>query len=287
MKDTTRTTLKILTFIIGLYYLLSGLYNIIGPTVVIIITAAILAFIITFLVFNRGLAYQKIALWKYQKGDIEGALANMKKAVSANPENAKIHESYASLLVNAGQYQEAALQIDEALSHTKKESDKNSMAITKSKILWKQGKVDEAIDSLTELIKTFENTNIYSTLGFLYVAKGDYEKAIDFNLKAKDFSSDDPVILDNLGASYYLSGDYDNAYKIYQEVMKLKPSFPEAFYNYAKVLEHRGDLDNALYMVRNALTLEFRETNSVSKKAVEEYLASLEAKERVTNNSLN
>ena len=80
---------------------------------------------------------------------------------------------------------------------------------------------------LDELIKTYETTNVYSTLGLLYNEKGDYEKALEFNLLAKDYNSSNPAILDNLGTSYFNLGEYDKAFETYQEAMKYKPTFPE------------------------------------------------------------
>lgn len=253
------------------------LYSWIGP-VGGIITIAVLA--VAYYIFNKGLIYQNKAGKKYHKGDYEGALADLENAVANDPKNTKIRSTYAFLLLKMGHTEKAASQIDKALAAVKLETDKNTMLVTKSLVLWKQGKVDEAIDMLTELIKTFETTNVYATLGFLHIEKGDYTKALEFNLLAKDYNSSNPVIMDNLASVYYLTGDYDSAYEIYQDVIKQKPNFPEVFYNYSKVLEQRGDLEKALYMARHALTLNFWNTSTVIKDEVETYLSHLEAKEK-------
>ncbi len=235
---------------------------------------------ILYLILNRTFIYQNRAGKKYQKGDYEGALADLKAAVASAPKNPNARRTYAFLLVKMGYNDEAAAEIDKAIEHAVTETDRKSLTVTKALVLWKQGKTDEAIKVLEDLLMTYENTNVYATLGFLYIEKGDYSKALEFNLKARDFNSTNAIILDNLGYTYYLLGDYDNALETYQEAMKNKPNFPEAFYNYARVLEKKGDLEKALYMVRYALTLRFWNTSTVKKEEVEAYLAELEVKEK-------
>lgn len=252
-------------------------YSFLGPIAGI---GVLVIFALAYLFFNRALVYQKKAGKKYHNGDYEGALADLKTAVSQSPKSYKIRGTYAFLLIKLGHIEEAAIEIDKALEGTVVEADKKSLTVTKALVLWKQGKVDEAIQKLEELLITYENTNVYATLGFLYIEKGDYNKALEFNLRAKDFNSSNPIILDNLGSTYYLLGDYSNALETYNEVMKNKPNFPEAFYNYAKILEIKGDLEKALYMVRHSLTLRFWSTSTVKKEEIEAYLSELEAKEK-------
>jgi tetratricopeptide (TPR) repeat protein len=252
-------------------------YTYLGPAAGI---GLLIALAILYIFLNRSFFYQNRAGKKYEKGDYEGALADMKAAVSTAPKNPKARGTYAFLLVKMGYNDEAAAEIIKAIECAVTETDRKSLTVTKAVVLWKQGKTDEAIKELEDLLTTYENTNVYATLGFLYIKKGDLAKALEFNLKAKDFNSSNAIILDNLGYTYYLLGDYENAFETYQEAMKSKPHFPEAFYNYARVLEKKGDLEKALYMVRYSLTLRFWNTSTVKKEDVEAYLAELEAKEK-------
>ncbi len=252
-------------------------YSFLGPVAGI---GILVVFALGYLYFNRALIYQNRAGKKYHNGDFDGALADLRKALSQSPKAHKIRGTYAFLLIKLGHTEEAATEIDKALEGTVIEADKKPLTVTKALVLWKQGKVDEAIKLLEELLVTYENTNVYATLGFLYIVKGDYTKALEFNLRAKEFNGSNPVILDNLGTTYYLCGDFDNAFATYLEVMKNKPNFPEAFYNYARLLDKKGDLEKALYMVRHSLTLRFWNTSTVTKEEIEAYLSELEAKEK-------
>ncbi|NLM75294.1 MAG: tetratricopeptide repeat protein [Clostridiaceae bacterium] len=248
-------------------------FSFLGPVWGIIVLLLLLASVIF---FNRQIFYQNSANRKYMKGDFDGALNDLKKAVSLSPKNAGVRGTYAYLLLKLGNTDEAAVQIDEALKNASVGTEKNSLMLTKALVLWKQKETDEAIKLLEELLKDYENTNVYATLGFLYIEKGDMDKALEFNLKAVDFNDTNGIILDNLGTVYLNIGDYEKAKEIYQKLMKLKPVFPEAFYNYARVLHKLGDIEKALYMVRHALTLRFWNISTIAKDEVEAYLQELE-----------
>lgn len=255
-------------------------YNLLGPVGGI---AGIAVFILMLIWFNRPFIYSNRANKKYGSGDFDGALSDLKKAVSIAPKDAKIRGTYAYLLLKLGNTDEAAAEIDKALSLAS-EADRNPLKITKSLVLWKQGRLDESISELEGLLKTFETTNVYASLGFLYIEKGDLDKALEFNLRAQDYNGSNAIILDNLGCTYYLLGEYDKAYEIYQRVIKLKPAFPEAFYNYARVLERKGDTEKALYMTRHSLSLRFWNISTISKSEVEAYLNELETKAKAIEN---
>lgn len=255
-------------------------YTYLGPVAGI---GALVVIALAYLYLNKSLIYQNRAGKKYASGNYEGTLADLKAAVNAAPKDPKVRGTYAFFLVKMGHTDEAAEEIEKAIEYAAAEDERKPLMITRALVLWKQGQLDEAIKLLDELLPNYENTNVYATLGFFYIEKGDYSKALEFNLKARDFNSSSNVILDNLGMTYLLLGDYDNALETYESLMKNKPNFPETFYNYARVLDKKGDLEKALYMVRYALTLPFWNTSTVKKEEVEAYLKELEAKEQAMN----
>ena len=64
---------------------------------------------------------------------------------------------------------------------------------------------------LEEIIKTYETTTVYGSLGYLLILKGNLENALQFNLKAYEYNPSDKIIQDNLGQNYYLLGQYEKA----------------------------------------------------------------------------
>lgn len=258
-------------------------YSYLGPVGGIISLLLVLAFLVW---KNRSIIYQNSANKKYLNGDFDGALNDLNKAVSLAPKSSGVRGTYAYLLLKLGRTEEASAQIDEALK-TALPSDKNLLIQTKALILWKQGRIDDAISEMEDLLKVYENTNVYAVLGLLYLKKGDYDKALEFNLQAEDFNGSNAMILDNLGASYYFKGEYEKANEIYERVMKLKPVFPEAFYNYARVLDKLGDTEKAIEMAKHALTLKFWHISAADKEEVELFLEELKKRTADTDTQGN
>lgn len=137
-------------------------------------------------------------------------------------------------------------------------------------IKWKKGKLDEAIETLEELMANFKTTNIYGSLGYLYIAKGDYEKALEFNLEALDYNNSNSIILDNLGETYFWMNKLEEAESTYKKLVALNPKFPEAYYHYGCVLEKLGKSEEAKQNFIKAATFKTNFLSTVSKEQIDE-----------------
>lgn len=227
-------------------------------------------------IMNLSLIFNNMASRAYRKGEYDKALKHLATALKISPKNSNLRGSYAWLLLKLGRTQEADEQVSQALADVTREDYRHSLNVTKALVHWKKGEVDQAISLMEKVLENYRNTNAYGTLGFLYLEKGDLDKALSFNLEAYDYNNTNAVILDNLGCTRLLRGEYEEAREIYQQLLKLRPHFPEAFYNYARVLAHFGELDDAIYMCRTALSLPFWNTSTVKKEQVENTLKELE-----------
>jgi len=230
------------------------------------------------LVMNLPLIISTMGSAAYRKGDYDKALRLLKASLKLSPKSHGLRGSYAWLLLKLGRTEEAGAEIDQAITDAEREDQRYPLYVTKALVLWKKGELDEAISLMEKVIVNYKNTNAYGTLGFLYIEKGDLDKALSFNLEAYEYNSTGPVILDNLGYTRMLRGEYEEAREIYRQLMKLGPNFPEAFHNYAKVLAHFGEWEQALYMCRTALTFRFWHTSTVTREQVENTLKELEEK---------
>jgi tetratricopeptide (TPR) repeat protein len=63
---------------------------------------------------------------------------------------------------------------------------------------------------------------ILDSMGWLFYARGDYEQALTYLLRAAKQISDDPVILEHLGDVYQKLGKKERAREVYQRSLKLK-----------------------------------------------------------------
>ena len=239
-------------------------------------TGGIILAVLYLLLMNLPVLFSTMGSQAYRKGDYDKAIRMLRTALKMRPGSYSLRGSYAWLLLKLGKTEEAEAQIDQAISDAEKEDEKNPLLVTKALVLWKKGELDQAISLMEKVIVNYKNTNVYGTLGFLYIEKGDLDKALSFNLEAYDYNDTGPVILDNLGYTRLLRGEYEEALEIYRQLIKLRPNFPEAFHNYARVLAHFGEMEQALYMCHTALTFRFWHTSTVTREQVENTLKELE-----------
>jgi tetratricopeptide (TPR) repeat protein len=160
------------------------------------------------------------------------------------PPIVKISYAYQLIRLNRLEKAENLLRnLDEATFNPKEK--RNAQAVN-GLVLWKKGQLDQAISLYEKLHQEQQTTLVCETLGYLYLCKQSFEKALDFNLKAYEFAPNNNVIADNLAASYYYLGDFKKARKIYKELIERDVAFPEPYYFYALILNEREKYKLAL-----------------------------------------
>lgn len=232
---------------------------------------------IIFIIYN-GLPgiYASNGKVRYAKGDMEGALQMLEKAVNTGRANSGVVISYAYLLLRMGQLDKSEEVLESVL---KRKLWPNELAGVKSNqalILWKRGRLDEAIEMLKEMYENGKTSTVYESLGYLLTLKGDLDKAIEFNKEAYDYDSSNQIIMDNLGQSYYLKGEYQDAREIYEKLMERFPEFPEPYFYYGCVLMEFKEYDKAYEVMTRALGYELTSMNTITKDEVENKLKELE-----------
>jgi tetratricopeptide (TPR) repeat protein len=237
----------------------------------------LLAIIILFAFVKRAAILALIGRTNYFKGNIEKGLSWFEKAYKTGVAKPKTIISYAYLLLKSGNIKDSE-RILENLLRSRLETDERMLAKSNMALVeWKKGELDNAIATLEEVISDFETTNIYGSLGYMLIQKGDLDKALEFNLKAYDYNSSNTIILDNLGQNYYLRQEYDKAANIYESLMEQNPSFPEAYYNYGLVLKAKNDNVKALEMAKKALNYKISFLSTIKKEHIDKLIDDLES----------
>lgn len=226
----------------------------------------------------------------YRKARIQMNIGNEKKGLEIL---AKLMEKkkatiemkvfYAFYLMKNGNFLKAREVFDNLIFPFEKDMKKASkdtkvqVKQNNALLLWKEGNLSEAIRITEEIIENYKNTVVYGNLGYFYILDGQKEKALEFNLEAYDFSSDDAVICDNLAFSYYLNQDYDKAEGIYTDMHSKKnaPTFPEAYYNFGLVCLKKGDKEKAKELFEKALLQKFSYLSDLERETVEKALEEL------------
>lgn len=215
----------------------------------------------------------------HASGDTDGVINWLGRAYKTGAAKPNLVTTYGYMLLKSGRLDDA-MKVFEEQTRTPNISNNELYNIQSNYALglWKQGKLDEAISLLEKVIVNYKTTNIYGSLGYLYILKGDLEKALKFNLEALDYNSSSAVIVDNLGQTYYLMENQEKALETFKKLMELNPTFPEAYYDYALALEKQGDIEKAIEMLKKAQDFKTNYLSAIANEDIDEKLAELQAR---------
>ncbi|MFA5032468.1 MAG: tetratricopeptide repeat protein [bacterium] len=208
-----------------------------------------------------------------QKGLLDEAIQEYKKALILNPDSPDIHN-------NLGDVYERKGLLDEAIQKYKKTLmlNPNTPGIHNNfgNIYTKKGLFEEAIQEYKkELILNPNFPEIHNNLGNIYAQKGLFDEAIQEYKKALILNPDSPEIHNNLGDVYERKGLFDKAINESKEAIKLKPDLAEAYNTLGNAYRAKGAIDSAIYEYNKALTID--STCEASRKNLE-YLQRLKTK---------
>lgn len=239
--------------------------------------AALAVFALYKIYTNRSFIIVLKANRAFAKNRREESIKLFEKVYNTKGCSFRNKNTYGLLQLKYGDVNKACEVYKELLSEN---MDENSAKIVRgnySMVLWKQGRLDEAIEMLKEVYKTYKTSAIYGTLGTFLIEKGDLDEAYKFILESYEYDDTDKVILDNLGQIYYLRGENKKAIETFEKLMEQKPHFPEAYYDYAKALIKEGKYEKALELSKKALSKEFTNLSTIKREDVEEQIRFIES----------
>lgn len=194
------------------------------------------------------------ALRLYTLEDIDGAFRWFEKAEKKGM-NAKQRITYSYYLMREGRVEKSEEILNNLLAFKLSPEVKLPAKSNHAVLLMKTGRMVEAKEELEEIFELYKNTNVYGSLGYLYILGDDMKKAEEFNLEAYDYNKENAVILDNMVQLYTKLEKYEEAYRYACELMEQKPVFIEAYYNTAQVEIKLGKKEDAKAHLEHALTI--------------------------------
>lgn len=134
--------------------------------------------------------------------------------------------------------------------------------------------VEQARKLLLQALKIDpDNISGLSNLGYLYMVRKNYPKAIEAYLKVADLAPHLPDTFFNLGYVYALSKNYQQAKIMYGRVVELSPAFTdEALFNLAVINEKLGEHQQCIKNLERAVAL------NPGNKSAKKYLRQLKKK---------
>ena len=183
-------------------------------------------------------------------------------AVKKNTRNVKALYNYALDALHEGRADEALPIFQRAEKLNVKVLFDKLIPLAVSSCYWVLGDIDKAISTIEDLQKKYNyiNPNTLTTLGYFYMLKGNYEKAIELTNSA---------LKDN-------QGDYKKAYENFQKAIDYRENMVESLYYMALLEENEGNIEKAKEYFEKAKGCYISALNTVKKEQIEEELKKLE-----------
>lgn len=220
------------------------------------------------------------ALMKHQKGRKEEALREYGELYKSGLVSAAYMLPYSVLLLKQGG-EENYLLVKEILKKAEKAPDmkpekKQQLFVNYAVANYKLGEIDKAIQLLESSHRKSPCGMTYQALGFLYIEKGDAEKALAYNQEALEYDDEDPVVLDNLGQVWYrLMNDRVKAREYFEKAHELKDSQIDTNYFLALYDIEEGKKEEAKAKLETGLKGNFSPLNFATPERIREALAGL------------
>ncbi|MBR6707826.1 MAG: tetratricopeptide repeat protein [Clostridia bacterium] len=222
----------------------------------------------------------KAALMKHQKGKKDEALAEYTELYQNGVVSAAYMLPYSVLLLKMGG-EDNYLLVKEVLKKAEKAPDmtpdrKQQLFVNYAVANYKLGEIDKAINLLEASHKKAPCGMTYQALGFLYIEKGDQEKALEYNQEALEYDDEDPVVLDNLGQLYYrLMNDKEKAREYFDKAYELKDTQIDTNYFLALYDIEDGKKEEAVKKLNTALEGNFSPLNHATPDGIRKLLAEI------------
>jgi tetratricopeptide (TPR) repeat protein len=217
---------------------------------------------------------------EHVKGNLEAAAAGYAEAYAEGMNNAKFLIAYALLLLRGGDYDKTVEVLRKAEKAPGITPDQKQQIIAHYAIaIWKQGRLERAVELLQGLFNRGKSGFIYGTLGFLLIEQGDADVALAFNLEAVEYDDEDPVCLDNLAQTYYrLLNDKKAARGYFQRALKKKPGAIDSNYFLAQYDVEEGQLAEAIEKLETVVEGRFSPLNYITRDEAAKQLEQLRGK---------
>ncbi len=215
--------------------------------------------------------------YQFALGNANKAIALYKLAISKNTKNSVAYLNYAIILVKDGNPKEALLYLEKArkFNGAKNVITAKGIALTIGTCYWVMGEIDKAIGELENLKAKYEyvNHHVLTTLGYLYIVKGDLEKALQYTNEAIEDTPNSGSAFDNLGQIFLLKGEQDKAREAFLKAVEFNKDLVDSYYYLGIIAEEQSNKQEAKSYFEKAAACSITSLNTVTKEQILEKLA--------------
>jgi Tfp pilus assembly protein PilF len=232
-------------------------------------------------------AHDNVGFYLFQKGNIQGAMAEYRKALAINPDNATTYNNMGTAYVALGDLRGAVACYSKALSikpdyaeahnnlgvaydrlNNPADAEKQFRAALRidphrgqahnnlANLLALRGNIDEAIQHYrAALQENPEQTQALNNLAYILGEKGDIKGATDLFSRALKLAPNDAMVHSNYGDLLSRAGRNARAAEHYNVALALNPNLADAHLGLGKMLARMGILKEARIHLQRAVEL--------------------------------
>ncbi len=165
--------------------------------------------------------YRMLASLHQKQGDDQGALDILKKALMQYPDDYKLRFALGVVYNDLGQAPESVAVMQGLLKDNP--DDATVLNFIGYTYVEEGVQLDDAARLLERALEIKPDSGyILDSIGWLHFARKDYEKALQYLLKAQKKIDDDPVLFEHLGDIYLKLGREDEALTSYRRSLEIK-----------------------------------------------------------------
>ena len=194
-----------------------------------------------------------LALELAEKGQDDAAIAEWKKALAIDPDNARAYNNLGVVLIRKGSLDEAMTLFRRAIQL---QPGYTQAHFNLGGVLFQKGRSDETI---SEWQKTAELNpdlaEVRNLLGMALAREGKFDEAIAHWQKAAELDPRYAEAHNNLAGALVRKGRFDEGIVHLQKALEVDPEYPQAHHNLGVALARKRDFGGAIAHWRRALEL--------------------------------
>ncbi len=205
---------------------------------------------------QHPLALHLLGVVALQQGNAGLAVELINKAVTSKPDFAEAYGNLAAAYRSLGDLDQAIASLRKALSQNPDNADHDAAHNNLGNALKELGKLDEAVASFRHALAINPDyATAHNNLGTALSALGDLDGAEESYHKALALDPGSAELHNNIGNALKDRGKPDEAVKSFQAALSIKPAYAEAHTNLGNALKDLGKLDAAIESYRQALAI--------------------------------
>ncbi len=199
------------------------------------------------------------------------------KAVKLNTTNVPALYNYALDLLHNGEAKAALVLLQKAQEHNTKLIYEKNIPLAIGSCYWLLGEIDKAIEIMEGLEEKYDYVNVstLTTLGYLYILKGDLKKAEDYTQRAIEDTPEHAPAWDNMGQIYYSRGDIKKAKDYFKKALEYRENMVDSLYYMGLISEKEGNNTMAISYLSRAAQCDVSALNTVTLDQIKAKLAEL------------